>query len=148
MLLQSHSVHTSIESYVNHLLWWKESKSQSEKNALCEQAFSPDREKGHVNTLIITACIPKEGGMYCFDRWYPQSGLMGILLAFKQEDCLVQCVFYPKGDAYQWVIFHDFTHTFVNKCSKQCESPEYSGMKNLHSFLSQFKHDNWCFFSL
>ena len=36
MLSQSHSVNTSIESHVTHLLRWKELQSQSEKNALCE----------------------------------------------------------------------------------------------------------------
>ena len=40
MLSQSHSVNTSIESYVTHFLRWKESQSQSEKNALCERTFN------------------------------------------------------------------------------------------------------------
>ena len=42
MLLQSHSVNTSIESCATHLLWWEESQSQSEKNAQCEWALSVD----------------------------------------------------------------------------------------------------------
>ena len=40
MLSQSHSVNTSIESCVTHLLRWKESQSQSDKNALCERSFN------------------------------------------------------------------------------------------------------------
>ena len=40
MLSQSHSVNTSIESCLTHLLRLKESQSQSEKTALCEGALS------------------------------------------------------------------------------------------------------------
>ena len=40
MLSQSHSVNTSIESCVTHLLRWKVLQLQSEINALCERAFS------------------------------------------------------------------------------------------------------------
>ena len=40
MLLQSHSVNTSIESCTIHFLRWKESQSQLEKNVLCEWAFT------------------------------------------------------------------------------------------------------------
>ena len=44
---QSHSVNTSIEFCVTHLLRWKESQSQSEKNALCERAFTRNESECH-----------------------------------------------------------------------------------------------------
>ena len=54
MLSQSHSVNTSIESCVTHFLRWKESQSQSEKNALCERAFSSPRHQGVTTHGLVT----------------------------------------------------------------------------------------------
>ena len=56
MLSQSRSVNASIESCVTHLLRWKESQSQQEKNALCERAFN-DQSRTTSTKWIKSLCL-------------------------------------------------------------------------------------------
>ena len=114
MLSLSRNVNTSIESCVTHLLRWKESQSQSEKDAVRERALiTPNNFKDNNYLYLAKAKHQRQGFLNLEEKHFGQDilvlGLFILLLdysmliwkllwQYSQKDVLYECTINAKNN--------------------------------------------------